>query len=126
MRSQACWKVAVGTEVNRSHSSDSSPSGVCSSQTRITLTDKGSFLSRGACAWGQQGQLPKGQLNVRGTGFVPMPCGHLKRTTRLARPRPCALQRGGNLFFDVPGTPILSRSYQKVRPGGLTGVCRRE
>jgi hypothetical protein len=47
------WRVEVGTEVNKSHSSGSSRALACSPQTRMTQTVKGSLPARGAFRGGK-------------------------------------------------------------------------
>jgi hypothetical protein len=55
-----------------------------------------------------------------------MPRRKLKRTARLAGPRPCAIQRILDLFLARLDPPILSGSHQKVGLGGSACQEKRE
>src|SRR5258708_3647558 len=81
--------------------------------------------SRLVARW-QERHLTKGQLELGRTPFTTMSGWNLERTARLARPGPCAHQRILDLFFALLDAPILSRSHQKVRLRGLTGLKERE
>jgi hypothetical protein len=104
-RSHACSSVVVGTEASLTHSSRSSASLACSSQTPMTHTVKGSWLTRGACAWGQERHLTTGKLGLGRTRLVTMPGWNPEGTTRLVGKGSCARKLRRDLFFALLDAP---------------------
>lgn len=70
----------MDTEVNRSHSNGSSPSGVCSSQTRMAHTLSGSLPHRFSRARRQHGQRAIGELHDSRASRSSMTARHVKRS----------------------------------------------
>ncbi|GHO61316.1 hypothetical protein KSC_002080 [Ktedonobacter sp. SOSP1-52] len=77
-------------------------------------------------AWGQEGHVSEGKLNLGRTRFVSMPSWHLQRTALLTWKGAGAIQRRRDLFLVRFRAPILSRSHQKVRLVRLACEEKRE
>ncbi len=85
-----CSSVVVGTEVNKIHSSGSSPSGACSSQTRMTHTGMGSWPARGSWRGGKSVSCPKASCNCIERAWRPCLAGTSNgRLAWLGKARAC-------------------------------------